>query len=58
MKNAQSKIKGIKLGKRLRATYCLGCKDYTYNFRPQGVKMINKVLSWISTVLGFNCIVS
>ena len=42
----------IKLGKRLRTMYCLGCKDYTYNFRPQGVKMINKVLRKKS-----NCIV-
>ena len=44
MKNTQSKIKPIKLGKGLRTTYCLGCKDYTHNFRPQEVKMTNKVL--------------
>ena len=24
--------------------YCLGCKDFTHNFRPQDVKMTNKVL--------------
>ena len=24
--------------------YCLGCKDFTHNFRPQEVKMTNKVL--------------
>ena len=24
--------------------YCFGCKYYTKNFRPQEVKMINKVL--------------
>ena len=24
--------------------YCLGCKDYTHNFRSQEVKMTNKVL--------------
>ena len=24
--------------------YCLGCKDYTQNFRPEKVKMTNKVL--------------
>ena len=41
MKNTQSKIKPIKLGKRLETTYCLGCKDYTHNFRPQEVKMTN-----------------
>ena len=40
MKNIQSKIK---LRKRSRTTYCLGCKDFTHNFRPQEVKMINKV---------------
>ena len=44
MKNAQSKIKAIKLGKRLGTTYCVGCKDYTHNFMPQEVKMMNKVL--------------
>ena len=42
----------IKLGKMLRTMYCLWCKDYTYNFRPQEVKMINKVLRE-----KFNCIV-
>ena len=44
MKNAQSKIKPIKFGKELGATYCLGCKDFTHNFKPQEVKMANKVL--------------
>ena len=44
MKNTQSKIKPIKLGKRPGTMYCLGRKDYTYNFRPQEVKMTNKVL--------------
>ena len=24
--------------------HCFGCKDYTKNFRPQEVKMINTVL--------------
>ena len=42
--NTQSKIKPIKIGKRLGTTYCFGCEDYTQNFRPQEVKMINKVL--------------
>ena len=37
MKNTQSEIKPIKIGKR-------GCKDYTQNFRPQEVKMTNKIL--------------
>ena len=43
MKNIQPKTKPIKLGERLGTTYCLGCKDYTHNFRPQEVKMTNKV---------------
>ena len=44
MKNTQSKIKPIKLGKRSETTYCFGCKDYTHNLRPKEVKMTNKVL--------------
>ena len=40
IKNTKSKIKLIKS----RTTYCFGCKDYTKNFRPQEVKMTNKVL--------------
>ena len=52
MKNIRLKIKPIKTGKKLGTTYCLGCKDYTHNFRPQEVKMINKVFREKS-----NCIV-
>ena len=44
MKNTQSEIKPIKIGKRLAATYCFGCKNFTHNFRPHEVKMTNKVL--------------
>ena len=44
MKNTQSKIKPIKIKKQPGTKYCLGCKDYTHNFRPQEVKMTNKVL--------------
>ena len=44
MKNTQSKIKAIKIGKQLGTTYCFGCKGYTKNFRPGKVKMTNKVL--------------
>ena len=44
MKNTQSKVKPIKLGKRPGTTYCLGCKDYAHNFRPQKVNMTNKVI--------------
>ena len=52
MKNTQSKIKPIKNGKRPGTTYCLRCKDFTHNFRPQEVKRINKVLREKS-----NCVV-
>ena len=52
MKNTLSHLKQIKLGKRPETRYCSGCKDYTHNFRPQEVKMINKVLREKS-----NCIV-
>ena len=52
MKKQQSEIKPIKTGKEPGASYCLGCKDFTHNFRPQKVKMTNKVLREKS-----NCIV-
>ena len=52
MKNTQSKIKPIKTGKKIGTTYCLGCKDYTHNFKPQEIKMTNKVLR-----LKSNCVV-
>ena len=52
MKNTLSKIKHIKIGKPPRATHCFGCKDYTTKFRPEKVKMINKVLREKS-----NCVV-
>ena len=44
MKNTQSKIEPMKFGKELGTTYCLGCKGFTHNFRPQEVKITNKVL--------------
>ena len=44
MKNKQSKLKPIKIVKQPGTTYCFGCKDFTHNFRPQEVKMTNKVL--------------
>ena len=44
MKNTQSKIKPMKTGKQSGTTYYFGCKDYTKKFRPEKVKMINKVL--------------
>ena len=43
MKNRKSKIKPIKIGKQSGTAYCFGCKDYMKNFRPQEVKMTNKV---------------
>ena len=51
MENTQSKIEPIKIGKQSETTYCFGCKDYTKSFRPQKVKMINKVLREKSHVL-------
>ena len=44
MKNTQSKVKPIRTGKEIGATYCLVCKDYTDNFKLQEVKISNKVL--------------
>ena len=44
MKNTQSKIKSIKIGKQPGTTYGFGCKDYKQNFRPQEKKKTNKVL--------------
>ena len=38
MKNKQSRIKPIKTIKEIGTTYCLGCKDYTHNFKPQEIK--------------------
>ena len=43
MKNRQFKIKPIKLGKQPGTTHRLGCKDFTNNFRPQEVKMTDRV---------------
>ena len=34
----------MKIKKQPGKTYCFGFKDYTQNFRPQEVKMTNKVL--------------
>ena len=44
MKNTKSKIKPIKIGKRSGTTYCFGCKDFTHIFKPQEIKMTNKML--------------
>ena len=52
MKKTQSEIKPIKVRKRPETTYCFGCKGFTHNFRPQEVKMTNKVLREKS-----NCVV-
>ena len=38
MKNTQSEIKPVKIGKRPGTTYCFGYKYFTNNFRPQEVK--------------------
>ena len=44
MKNTESKVKPIKIGKQSGTTCYFGCKDYMKNFRPQEIKMTNKVL--------------
>ena len=44
MKNTQSEIKLIKIAKRPGTTYCFESKDFTHSFRPQEIKMTNKVL--------------
>ena len=44
MKYTQSKIKPIKIGKQSGTTYSFGCEDYKKTFRPEKLKMINKVL--------------
>ena len=44
MKNTQSGMKSTKLRKKNWTTYCLGCKDYNHNFKPEEFKMTNKVL--------------
>ena len=44
MKNTQSTIKPIKIGELPETTYCFRGKDFTHNFRPQEVKLANKVL--------------
>ena len=44
MKNTRSKINSIKTGKELGAMHCFGCKEYIHNFKPQQVKVANKVL--------------
>ena len=43
MKKMQSEIKPIKIGKKPGTTYCFGCKNYTQNFKPEKMKMANKV---------------
>ena len=51
MENTQSKIKSIKIGKQSGTTYCFGSKDCTHNFRPEKVKITNKMLKKNLTVL-------
>ena len=52
MKKQQWEVKPVKLEKQPGTTYSLGCIDFTHNFRPQKVKMTNKVLREKS-----NCVV-
>ena len=39
MKIMQSKIKQTKTRREIRTACCLGCKDYTNNFKNREVKM-------------------
>ena len=55
MKNTQTNIKPIKTNKnweKIGTTFCLGCKDYTHNFKPQEIKKTKKLLREKS-----NCVV-
>ena len=45
MKSILSDLKSIKTGKQPGTTNYFWWKDYTKNFRPEKVKMTNKVVS-------------
>ena len=45
-----------KTGKELGTTYCLGCKNYTHNFKQQEVKMKIKYLKKNQTVLSVDLV--
>ena len=51
MKDIQSEIKPIKIGKKPRTTYCFGCKDFTLNFKSQEKKWQTKYSEMNKTVL-------
>ena len=38
----------IKTGKKFGTTYCLRCKDYIHNFKPQEVNMTNKAAFFVN----------
>ena len=44
MKKTKSEMKPIKVGKQPGITYCLECKYFAHNFRPQEIKITNKIL--------------
>ena len=48
-------MKPIKTGKEIGATYCLGCKDYIDNFKPQEVKMTKWQIKYLKKKS--NCVV-
>ena len=50
-KHNQKKKKPIKIEKEIGTTCYLWCEDYTYSFKPQEVKMANKVPEKNQTVL-------
>ena len=43
-KSVPSDLKPIETGKKPGTTYCFGCKDNAKNFRPEKVKITNKVV--------------
>ena len=47
MKNTQSEIKLIKIGKRPGTTYCFGCKDFTHNLVKMTKKLLRQKSNWV-----------
>ena len=56
MKNTQSKIEPVKIGKHSGIAYCFGCKDYAKKFRSEKVNWQIKYLEKNLIVLLVNLI--
>ena len=50
MKNAQSDLKPIKIGKQPGTRYCFGCKDYTKSFRPEKYLEKNLIVLFVDLI--------